>query len=142
MPEPRVSVAVRRLVADRAVHRCEYCLALEAFSPGGYCIEHVMPVAAGGDSDPANLAFACSGCNAYKSDKTTSLDPVTGRPFRLFHPRRDRWARHFAWSADTLRIDGITGIGRCSVAALKLNRSALVNLRRLLLREGLHPPAP
>jgi hypothetical protein len=25
---------------------------------------------------------------------------------------------------------------------LKLNRSALVNLRRLLLREGLHPPAP
>lgn len=101
-----------------------------------------MPVAAGGGSEPANLAFACAGCNAFKSDKTTAVDPVTGRSFRLFHPRRDRWARHFAWSADTLRIDGITGIGRCSAAALKLNRPALVNLRRLLFREGLHPPGP
>lgn len=142
MAEPRVSVAVRRLVADRALRRCEYCLALEAFSPGGYCIEHVLPVAAGGDSDPGNLAYACAGCNAHKSDKTTAADPVTRRSFRLFHPRRDRWARHFAWSADTLCVDGITGIGRASVLALKLNRPALVNLRRLLLREGLHPPVP
>lgn len=140
MAEPRVSSAIRRLVADRASHRCEYCLALEAFSPGGYCVEHVIPSSAGGSSDPANLAFACAGCNAHKADKLEGADPVTGRSFRLYHPRRDRWARHFAWSSDALKIDGLTGIGRACVAALKLNRPALMNLRRLLLREGLHPP--
>lgn len=142
MADRRVSASVKRTVAERASHRCEYCLALEAFSPGGYCVEHVIPASAGGSSSLENLAFACSGCNAHKYDKLRGIDPVTARSFRLFNPRRDRWARHFAWNADTLKMDGVTGVGRATVSALKLNRPALVNLRRLLLREGLHPPAP
>jgi hypothetical protein len=59
---------------------------------------------------------------------------------RLFHPRRDRWADHFAWTDDGTRILGLTPTGRATVEALRLNREPLVNLRRVLVQAGEHPP--
>jgi hypothetical protein len=50
--------ATRRLVFQRAGHRCENCssgLALQN--------DHIQPVACGGDADPKNLRLLCRSCN-------------------------------------------------------------------------------
>jgi hypothetical protein len=87
-----------------------------------------------------NLALACQGCNGAKSSKTAGHDRATCKPVRLFHPRKDRWSDHFSWSKDFLRIEGLSVIGLTTVEALRLNRPGLVNLRRVLILEGVHPP--
>ncbi len=51
-----------------------------------------------------------------------------------------KWSEHFEWSADKLLMVGITPTGRATVKALKLNRPEVVNLRRLTLLTGEHPP--
>jgi hypothetical protein len=58
----------------------------------------------------------------------------------LFNPRGDKWATHFAWTDDATQILGLTAIGRATVEALELNREALINLRRVLVKAGEHPP--
>ena len=141
MSDSRVPLAVKRRVAQRARQRCEYCQTPELCSPAGFCVEHIVPASAGGSSSAENLAFACAGCNGHKADKVQGIDPATGRLVRLFHPRSDEWARHFKWSADGLCVEGRTIIGRATLAALKLNRDGLLNLRRLLVNDGAHPPS-
>jgi hypothetical protein len=79
-----------------------------------------VPVCDGGKTEFKNAALACQGCNNCKSSKTKSLDPLTGAPVRLFHPRMDRWSGHFAWRPDFLRIEGSTAIGRATVAVMEL----------------------
>jgi hypothetical protein len=58
----------------------------------------------------------------------------------LFNPRRDKWTTHFAWTDDATQVLGLTAIGRATVEALQLNRAALINLRRALIKAGEHPP--
>jgi HNH endonuclease len=140
MFEARVSAALRLAVAERAGHRCEYCRARDEFSASSFCIEHIVPRVAGGPSRFSNLAFACAGCNAHKSHKTVARDPATNEFVPLFHPRLDCWATHFAWSEDGLLVVGVTSVGRATVETLRLNRAALVNLRKLLLAAHEHPP--
>ncbi len=68
-------------------------------------------------------------------------DPVNGESVSLFHPRRDRWGDHFVWNADFTLMVGVTPTGRATIEKLQLNRIGIVNLRRILLNAGLHPPA-
>ena len=58
----------------------------------------------------------------------------------LFHPREQRWEEHFTWNSDFTLIIGLTPTGRATISALQLNRSGLVNLRRVLYAIGEHPP--
>jgi len=60
----------------------------------------------------------------------------------LFHPREQSWDEHFAWNEDFTLILGLTPTGRATIEALHLNRSGLVNLRRVLYAIGEHPPKP
>jgi len=140
MSDVRVPPATRRRVAVRAGHRCEYCRCPEQFSTSSFCIEHIVPSSRGGGSETGNLAFACTGCNAHKSDRLSATDPLTDDDVRLFHPRQDRWQTHFEWSEDFLEVIGLTKIGRATLDALQLNRRNIRNLRRLLLAAGEHPP--
>lgn len=87
-----------------------------------------------------NLANACGGCNGCKYNKTHAPDPLTNDIVPLYNPRTQKWEEHFTWSKDFLHIIGITPIGRATEKALKLNRSGVVNLRRLFILEGIHPP--
>lgn len=135
-----VSPAKRKAVAERARGLCEYCFSPRKFSPQPFSVEHILPKSKGGSDEPENLAFACQGCNGYKSDKIMATDPLNGRKVLLYHPRRDAWAKHFSWSADFLEIIGLTAKGRASVKLLKLNREEVVNLRKLLRLFGEHPP--
>jgi hypothetical protein len=87
-----------------------------------------------------NLALACMGCNAFKFNRTRATDPASGKRVSLFHPRRQRWIDHFAWSADALFVVGRTATGRATVLALRLNRDGVVNKRRVLILADEHPP--
>jgi hypothetical protein len=141
MSRPRVSVTVRRAVAARAFFRCEYCQCPESFSPGPFCVEHIIPTAEGGSPGIENLAFSCSGCNGHKSDKLAALDSISGEVVALFNPRKSRWQDHFCWSDDGVTVLGITPTGRATIEALRFNRPTVKALRRLLVAAGEHPPS-
>ena len=129
-----------REVTQRALRQCEYCRCLAGFSSDPLAVDHVIPEARGGTTEIENLALCCLGCNGFKGAFVTGHDPATERDVPLFHPRRQRWAAHFAWSPDTTEIIGITATGRASVVRLRLNRPGLINLRAALRHFGVHPP--
>lgn len=136
----RLEARIRRLVAERADFRCEYCLTPSGLAPSPYSAEHIFPRSKGGTDAPDNLAFACQGCNGHKAAKTTGIDPITRRTVPLFHPRLGSWGDHFSWTADATRVEGRSPTGRATVVALQLNRPGLRNLRRLMVLANLHPP--
>lgn len=135
-----ISLLKRNTVTERARNLCEYCFSLRIYSPQSFSVEHILPKVKGGSDELWNLALACQGCNAYKSDKTKAIDPLSGRKILLYNPRKDVWNKHFAWSEDFLEIVGLTAKGRATVKLLKLNHTEVVNLRRLLRLVGEHPP--
>jgi len=49
----------------------------------------------GGQTIEENLALCCALCNRYKGSDIASIDPETGLLTLLFHPRLDRWGKHF-----------------------------------------------
>jgi hypothetical protein len=141
MPEQKVSAKLRKLVAERAAHRCEYCKTPVDFAPGFFEVEHILPISKGGKTIEQNLAYSCDGCNNPKSNKTASVDPVSGIEVPLFNPRTDTWHVNFAWSNNSLEIIGTSPTGRATALALQLNRQSLLNLRRALFSIGEHPPS-
>ncbi len=141
MPKSRLSSQQKTAVKQRAQDCCEYCWSQEAYSPDTFSVEHIVPLAKGGTNAANNLANACQGCNNRKFVSTEAIDSLTGAMAVLYHPRRDRWAEHFAWDEDYLVMIGLTPTGRATVEKLELNRKGVVNLRRLLQESGLHPIA-
>jgi hypothetical protein len=103
-------------------------------------LEHIVPESLGGKTEEINLWLACPLCNAHKADRIVARDPRSGRVVRLFNPRRQIWANHFDWSPDGDLVVGRTATGRATVAALHLNRAALVAARRAWITVGWHPP--
>jgi hypothetical protein len=140
MSERRIPAEVRRFVIERARECCEYYLNQADYSIDSFAVEHILARVRGGTSTPDNLALACQGCNNHKYDRATALDPLSKQQAPLYHPRRDRWEEHFAWSDDLTLLIGLTPTGRATIAALFLNRAGVVNLRRLLVAAGKHPP--
>ena len=105
-------------------------------------IEHIIPRSKGGSNDESNLWLACPLCNRYKGNKTTAVDPETGKAESLFNPRTQVWTEHFRWSEDGLRIRGLTSVGRATVAALHLSDDPdALQVRSYWVLAGWHPPA-
>jgi hypothetical protein len=134
-----IPVALRRELVAAASHRCNYCRA-PAAAGVPLVIDHIIPLAAGGSSEYANLCVACYRCNGYKGSRQVSIDPAHGNQARLFHPRVDRWQDHFAWSTDGLEVLGLSSVGRATIALLRLNDEWQIRARRLWLIAGIHPP--
>lgn len=128
-------------VAIQARQRCGYCLTLESVVGAPMELEHLIPESLGGLTEEENLWLACPRCNLHKADRIVARDPVTGRAIRLFNPRRQLWKTHFRWSEEGDEVIGITPTGRATVAALQLNRPALVLARRSWTAVGWHPPS-
>ena len=95
-----------------------------------------MPEGRGGLTSLANLALCCYGCQLQKLDFQTGVDPTSKAITRLYHPRRQRWSRHFRWSADGLHLGGQTRVGRATIERLDLNNVRQVEAR---FRWRLHP---
>jgi hypothetical protein len=140
MNERRVPAALKRLVGERARGFCEYCRSPASVSSQPFAVEHIVPKVRGGESTEDNLALSCQGCNNHKYDKIEGSDPAGGALALFYHPRKDRWRDHFAWSDDFTLVVGVSPTGRATVAALRLNRESVVSLRRLLCEMGKHPP--
>jgi hypothetical protein len=139
--ETRITAQQRRETLERAHARCEYCRNQVRFAMQAFVVDHIVPRSLGGPTHTDNLALACSGCNAHKYNKTHGADPTSGEMVPLYHPRRDRWSDHFVWNSDFTSIIGITPTGRATVETLSMNRSGVLNLRRLLREAGQHPPS-
>jgi hypothetical protein len=123
-------------VARRAGHRCEYCHAPESFFPHRLCLDHILPESRGGPTSLANLALCCYGCQFQKLAFQIGIDPATRAATRLFHPRRQRWLRHFRWSDDGVHLEGLTRAGRATIERLDMNNSRQIEAR---LRWRHHP---
>jgi len=126
-------------VALRAGHQCEYCHAPEAVFNLPLEVEHIMPLARGGEDTAVNWALACRACNLYKAAHVSGYDPVSEAVVRLFHPREDQWEDHFQVALESGEIVGRTPVGRATVVCLRLNHEAQVTARRQWMRLGLFP---
>jgi len=140
MTTKKIPLALRRHVEEEAQYRCGYCLRTEEIMGMPMEIEHIVPEAADGETVLENLWLACRRCNQFKGTQTHARDPFTGRRARLFNPRRQKWKRHFMWSADATEIIGKTAAGRATVIALKLNHPISVHARQKWVLAGWWPP--
>jgi hypothetical protein len=104
-------------------------------------IDHIMPQSLDGTDDEENLWLACPRCIGFKAAQIEAIDPLTHKLVRLFNPRQQVWREHLAWQDAGALIAGITPCGRASVAAFQLNFATSVELRKILVRAGLYPPA-
>ena len=127
--------AIRRLVFERALHRCEYCHLPQAAAPFiAFHVEHIVALQHLQDDSENNLALACPDCNRYKGPNLTSVDPETRQLVRLFHPRQDRWEDHFEYQGPL--IIGLSDIGTATVRLLDMNSRQRILMRLAIMQTG------
>jgi hypothetical protein len=131
--------SIRASVRSRAHYRCDYCRLHETDLPlFPFHLEHIVAKKHHGGDDLKNLAWSCPECNFAKSSNLSGRDPVTARVVMLFHPRRQKWLRHFAWNGAVLT--GLTPGGRATIDVLNINAPHRIELRERLLVAGRFPP--
>jgi hypothetical protein len=136
-----ISHTQQEAVRRRAQALCEYCHTAEQWQYVPFTVDHIVPVSRGGTGGLDNLALACFHCNRQKADRLEAVDPESAESVALFHPRQHGWGEHFIWSAEGLRILGLTAIGRATITALDLNRERVVHIRASDVMVDRHPPA-
>ena len=96
-------------------------------------IDHIISRKHGGCSGIGNLAYACILCNRYRGTYIASIGH-SGRPIRLFDPRRDLWDDHLKLEGPI--IQPLTPIGEVTARMLRLNAAGRVIERRLFQALG------
>jgi HNH endonuclease len=134
-----INEELRRLVALRAEHLCEYCLIYEEDTFYGCEVDHIISVKHGGPTEGDNLAYACVFCNRQKGSDIGSIVRRTGEFSRFFNPRIDRWAEHFRLEGGMLQPQ--TGIGEVTARILGFNNSDRLLERQTLIAVGRYPTA-
>ncbi len=123
-----MDAATRRFVRERAENRCEYCqLRQDQLPLATFHVEHIRARQHGGTDDDMNLALSCHFCNSYKGPNLSGVDPESGDVVRLYHPRKQRWRRHFMWEGFFIR--GRTKAGRATVSLLGMNEKPQLDIR-------------
>jgi hypothetical protein len=138
MPDELSWNAIKRLVHERAHGCCEYCQTCEDNIGQAMHVEHINPV--GGDK-PDNLCLSCPSCNLSKAKAVEAVDPDTGQLVPLFNPRTQVWSEHFIWQANGIRVQGLTSVGRATVARLRMNQTRILVARQRWVESGYHPPS-
>lgn len=132
-----IPAELRRLVIQRAAGRCEYCGLSQEGQEATFHIDHVIPVAAGGQTVAENLALACVSCSLRKAARQTAIDPQSGKEVALYNPRRNTWHEHFRWEG--VYLVGLTATGRATIEALDMNRVLILAIREEETALGRHP---
>jgi 5-methylcytosine-specific restriction endonuclease McrA len=126
-----IRLSLRFSVYERDKHTCQYC---GAKPPEAVLqIDHVYPVALGGDDRIDNLLTACRDCNIGKGARDPGL-PMASRPQTSGEVRASlqSWARWWAQEAVWARDPGVRSL-TWEIAAkgdqdpIILRRSVLVN---------------
>ena len=134
-----MDATLTRQVWRRAHGHCEYCQLSQEFDDRAFEIDHIRSQKHLGPTIAGNLALSCFRCNSFKGSDISGRDSKTGKLMPLFNPRRHKWTRHFYWQGAYLI--GRTPIGRVTVAVLRINDPFRVELREMLIEEGVFPPA-
>lgn len=137
MSTTSIPAALRRMVRARAALVCEYCLLAEEDSYLPHEPDHVIAEKHGGATNAENLALACFDCNRFKGSDIASIDAETKSLTPLFDPRSERWTSHFRTMKGL--IVPTTAIARVTVAVLRLNLAARVEVRAELSTLGRWP---
>ena len=133
-----INAELRRLVADRAVYLCEYCLYPEV--EGLSCqVDHIISIKHGGSTTADNLCYACIFCNLQKGTYLGSINWQTGELVRFFNPRRDFLGEHFR--LDEAVIVHKTDIGEVTARILDFNGDERILERQALIASGQYPSA-
>jgi 5-methylcytosine-specific restriction endonuclease McrA len=130
-----VPAALAKLVRERAGRCCEYCRLPQSSQEAIFHIDHITPRSTRGATAPNNLALACVTCSLRKAARTHARDPLSNERVPLFHPRQDQWSEHFRWTKGC-RLLGRTATGRATIAALGMNRPAVIAIRKALVKLG------
>lgn len=131
-----MSNALRQFVRERAGGRCEYCrFREEHLALWPFHADHIIARQHGGPDEATNRAWSCYRCNLQKGPNLSALDPDSNVVVRLFDPRANRWNEHFVMHAG--RITGLTPTGRATAWLLEMNTEERIQLRKLLMEDGL-----
>ena len=126
----------RRLVRVRAGNRCEYCRMHHHDDPLlSFHVEHIIAKQHRGSDHPSNLAWSCHKCNRAKGPNLAGR--LRDETVPLFHPRRQKWIRHFRLVG--AKIVGRTKTGKATVLVLNLNAPERVSVRAALIAVGVFP---
>jgi hypothetical protein len=132
-----VSIALRRLVTERAAGRCEYCRLPQAMIAKHH-IEHIVPLKHGGQTVEENLALSCPFCNEQKGSDVGSFDTETGGDLtRFFNPRKDVWSDHFQLLGNGI-IEPLTAEARVTIKIFRGNDPERIEERLVLIEAGLY----
>lgn len=135
MKKERISNELRKVVADRAGNRCEYCLVPDSASILALQIDHIIPERQDGPTILENLALACRSCNVAKGYNVVKYYYETGKTVLLFNPRKEIWTNHFTLQ-ETGIIASLTDKGAATVDILRLNEDIRVEGRLIQIAYG------
>jgi hypothetical protein len=136
---PYISDVLRTTIRRKFYGACAYCRSPENLMGVIFEIDHIIPLVEGGKTNEENLCFCCPTCNRYKSAHVAAIDPPTNKLYALFHPVSEKWDAHFYWSDDAIILIGKTGTARATIELLRINRPALVELRKYWKELDMHP---
>ncbi|MBI5474507.1 MAG: HNH endonuclease [Ignavibacteriae bacterium] len=125
---------LRKAVIARAANHCEYCRLSQDGQEATFHIDHVVPIAVGGQTEIENLALACS---LRKGARVKTADATTGAEVQLFNPRIDKREDQFHW--DGVLIVGKNPVGRATIEVLKMNREQALSIREEESKLSRHP---
>lgn len=128
---------LRKLVRQRALNTCEYCLVHEDNTFLDFHIDHIISLKHGGTTTEDNLAFTCATCNRHKGTDLGSFLNDPSKIIRFYHPRTDQWLNHF--SIDGPYIKGKTAIGKVTLKIFHLNDEHRILERNLLIETNDFP---
>ena len=132
-----ISAELRRIVASRANHVCEYCLIHESDTYLGCQVDHIISEKHSGPTIADNLCYACVFCNRSKGADIGSIATNSRQFTRFYHPRTDRWLDHFSLNGSL--IDAVTEIGEVTQRILGFNTTERLLERETLIRVGRYP---
>ncbi len=132
-----ISKWVRKLVIERAGHRCEYCRIPQLIANYEFHVEHIIGLQHDGPNSLDNLANCCPFCNWKKGPNLGSLLPPSQKIVPLFHPRKQNWFDHFR--AENGLIIPLTNVGKATSKLLEFNLPERVEIRAMLSINGLYP---
>jgi hypothetical protein len=104
------------------------------YDPLPFQVDHIVARQHEGKTELANLAWSCLHCNKHKGPNIAGIDPHSGQLVPMFHPRRQRWDRHFVWDGSLLV--GRTRVGRATIQVLAINAADFAAFRSELMDEG------
>lgn len=138
-----ISARTRFEIFKRDSFKCQYC---GKSSPGVVLhIDHIKPVADGGDNDLTNLVTACQSCNLGKSDIPLSDKSAVSKQKAMLdelNERREQMAMMMEWRDELKNINeewcrffADRVIDACSDEC-KMNENGMAKIRKAVSRFG------